>query len=309
MWEKATARSGRGRATEANAMLRQMRYFIAVVDTGSFSEAAEVCHISQSAISQQIKALEDELDTQLLERHGRRFEVTPAGRWFCQRARRQVTEMDSIVREVRRIGRGEHLQLRVGVLAGFSGRIMRGAVHDFATTHPNVRLTLMSGTHEALFQRVLDGRLDLVVNDQRRMLSDHFVNEALGEQPLFAMLRQDAPQLRGGAAAIEDLKDLMCVVVSDPDQRENEAAFWRDVMAFQGDILFVDSVEDACLNAVAGTGWFPCDRDMDAAAGAALVPLTRGGVPLSRRMFAFWPEARDSALQWEFSETLARRFV
>ena len=54
-------------------MYRQMRYFIAVVETNSFFEAGEVCHISQSAISRQIKALEDELQVQLLERHGRKI--------------------------------------------------------------------------------------------------------------------------------------------------------------------------------------------------------------------------------------------
>ncbi|MBO6094038.1 MAG: LysR family transcriptional regulator, partial [Oscillospiraceae bacterium] len=71
-------------------MHRQMRYFIAVVETNSFFEAGEVCHISQSAISQQIKALEDELQVQLLERHGRKFTVTPAGQYFYEQAKRQT---------------------------------------------------------------------------------------------------------------------------------------------------------------------------------------------------------------------------
>ena len=63
-------------------MHRQMRYFIAVVETNSFFEAGEACHISQSAISQQIRALEDELQVKLLERHSRKFSVTPAGVGF-----------------------------------------------------------------------------------------------------------------------------------------------------------------------------------------------------------------------------------
>ena len=50
-------------------MYRQMRYYISVVETGSFFEAGEACHISQSAVSQQIKSLEEELRVQLLERH------------------------------------------------------------------------------------------------------------------------------------------------------------------------------------------------------------------------------------------------
>ena len=50
-------------------MFKQMRYFISVVETGSFTKAAEECYISQSAISQQIKSLEDELDVKLLRRN------------------------------------------------------------------------------------------------------------------------------------------------------------------------------------------------------------------------------------------------
>lgn len=290
-------------------MLRQMRYFIAVVEANSFSEAAEVCHISQSAVSQQIHALEDELGVALLERKGRRFELTPAGRWFYQRAKRQVAQVDSTVSEARRIGRGEYQQLRVGVLAGFSDRIAQAAASDFAVSHPNVQLSLACGTHEAIFQRVASGQLDLVVNDQRRALAGHFVNEELGDQPLYAMLRQDRPAARLPGALLEDLREERCLIVSEPSQRETEAAYWRDVMAFPGDLLFMDSLEEARLNAAAGVGWLPCDHDMEPAAGTVLLPLVRGGAPLYRKMFAFWLEERDSSLHWEFSETLRRHFA
>ncbi len=288
-------------------MIRQMRYYIAVVEAGSFSEAAEVCHISQSAISQQVKALEEELGVELLERRGRRFAVTPAGQWFYQRAKRHVAEVDSTVREVRRIGTGERQQLRIGVLTGFSGKVVQGAVSDFVASHPYVQMSLVSGTHEDIFQKVVAGQLDMVINDQRRALADHFVNEELGDQPLFAMLRQDSPLARQGSVTLEDLRDELCIVVTSPEQRGNEASYWRDVMTVRGDLLFVDSVEDACMNAVAGVGWLPCDRDM-AAAGTVLLPLTRGEVPVTRKMFAFWLEERDSSLQWEFSALLARHF-
>lgn len=63
-------------------MLRQIRYFQAVVRNNSFSEAAEECHISQSAISQQIKALEGELGFALLEQKNRKFVLPPRGNTF-----------------------------------------------------------------------------------------------------------------------------------------------------------------------------------------------------------------------------------
>ena len=289
-------------------MIRQMRYYISVVDAGSFSEAAEVCHISQSAISQQIKALEDELQVQLLERRGRRFAVTPAGQWFYQRAKRHVSEMDSTIREVRRISAGERQQLRIGVLTGFSGKIIQNAVSDFVASHPYVQMSLVSGTHEDIFQKIMAGHLDMVVNDQRRALADHFINEELGDQPLYAMLRQDCLLAKQGSVTMEELREDLCIVVSSPEQRANEASYWRNVMTVQGDLLFVDSVEDACMNAVAGVGWLPCDYDMETRAGTVLLPLMRGEEPVTRKMFAFWLEARDSSLQWEFSSQLSQYF-
>lgn len=60
-------------------LLKQIRYFVAVVETASFTEAAEKCFISQSAISQQIKSLETELGTELIHRENRSFSLTQAG--------------------------------------------------------------------------------------------------------------------------------------------------------------------------------------------------------------------------------------
>lgn len=63
-------------------LLKQMKYFISVVECNSFTEAAEQCYISQSAISQQIKALEQELGVDLIKRNNRQFTLTPAGEYF-----------------------------------------------------------------------------------------------------------------------------------------------------------------------------------------------------------------------------------
>ena len=48
----------------------------------------------------------------------------------------------------------------------------------------------------------------------------------------------------------------------------------------------------------------PCDEDMPTDGGTVLVPLYRGDVPMTRKMFAFWPESSDSSLQWEFADVL-----
>ena len=285
-------------------MHRQMSYFIAVVETNSFFEAGEVCHISQSAISQQIQALERELQVTLLERHGRKFTVTPAGRYFYEQAKKQVQALDSAIREVRRIDSGEYQRLRVGVLNGFSGRIIQKTVQDFTVSHPHVRLSLTTGTHEELFHPVNDGSLDMVINDQWRALSDQYINEELMEQPLFALLRQEDPLAAEGRVHFEDVQDRLCILVTSPEQRENEVMHWRDVLGLQSSFLFTENVDEARMNAATGIGFYPCDADMPTDGGTVLLPLYRGDTPLTRKIFAFWPESSDSSLQWEFAEVL-----
>ncbi len=289
-------------------MYRQMRYFIAVVETGSFFEAGELCHISQSAISQQIKTLENELQVELLQRRGRKFTVTPAGQHFYQQAKRQTSELDALIREVRRIGKGEHQQLRVGVLNGFSGRIIQNAIDSFARTHPNVTLTLATGTHEEIFQQLIAERLDMVINDQRRALSDQFVNEFLADQTVHALVRMTNLDEHAVGIELQELANTLCICVTGNTWREAEVSFWRDAIGIQSDILFAENMDSAMLNVSAGIGFLPCDEDLSIPAGCVRLPILRNGSPLTRKMYAFWPESVDSSLQWEFAEAVRQSF-
>ena len=78
-------------------LLRQIKYFVTVVDTGSFTEAAEECFISQSAISQQILSLEKELGVQLLVRSTRRFTLTEPGKYLYSHGKSLPTYDSMIV--------------------------------------------------------------------------------------------------------------------------------------------------------------------------------------------------------------------
>lgn len=101
-------------------MLRQIQYFQAVVRNNSFSEAAEECHISQSAISQQIKALEQELGFSLLERHNRKFVLTPAGEHFYKKSLVLVSDYEQMCSEAAKIARGDEAILKIGYLRSHS---------------------------------------------------------------------------------------------------------------------------------------------------------------------------------------------
>lgn len=112
-------------------MLNQLRYFQAVVRCGSFTEAAEACHISQSAMSQQIKALEQELGVQLLERMNRRFVLTPAGEHFYKKSLILVADYDRLVQDTVRMARKDRAELRIGYLKDYGGQAIQIAVARF----------------------------------------------------------------------------------------------------------------------------------------------------------------------------------
>lgn len=88
-------------------LLKQIRYFLAVVDNESFTKAAEQCGVSQSAISQQVKALEDGLGVRLLNRHNRTFSLTRAGKYFYNNARGISDEVEALRKETISIGNKE----------------------------------------------------------------------------------------------------------------------------------------------------------------------------------------------------------
>jgi DNA-binding transcriptional LysR family regulator len=93
--------------------LRQMRYFTAVAERGSFTGAARELHVAQQAVSQQVKALEQLLGVTLLERSSRRVKLTPEGAVFLADCRRVLAGADRAARRVQAAGRGEAGTLRL----------------------------------------------------------------------------------------------------------------------------------------------------------------------------------------------------
>jgi DNA-binding transcriptional LysR family regulator len=122
--------------------LRQLRYFVAVAEELHFRRAAERLHISQPPLSQQIRALEEELGFPLLVRTRRRVELTPAGAAFLRDARAIVLELDGAVAGARRIDAGQAGRLRINFVGSALFSIVPGTVERFRRSRPGVALEL-----------------------------------------------------------------------------------------------------------------------------------------------------------------------
>ena len=142
-------------------LLKQMRYFIAVADCGSFTLAAEQCYLSQSAISQQIQALERELGVELLHRANRKFTLTAAGEHFYARGKAILGQVDDLLRETRRLGADDELRLRIGYPRSYSGLELRRAVAEEAQRLGSAgRILLRPSGTEALIRVMVEAKTE-----------------------------------------------------------------------------------------------------------------------------------------------------
>ena len=132
-------------------MIKQMKYFQAVVKFQSFTKAADECYISQSAISQQIQALEKDLGVKLIKREGRKFSLTQAGEFFYRKSLVLVNDFDRVCRETLKLAGGGEQKISIGYLRHYDGQELKNAVAKFNEKYPEIFIELVTGTHEELY--------------------------------------------------------------------------------------------------------------------------------------------------------------
>ena len=293
-------------------MLKQIKYFQTVVRAGSFSEAAEQCYISQSAISQQIQALERELGVVLLKRENRRFSLTPAGEHFYRKSLILIADLERLCRETVGIARGEDYTLRIGYIKGYGGAEFQKAVVEFTAKHPDVPLDMKTGNHEDLYELLRTDQVDLVLNDQRRAFSDEYVNIVLSEIGCNIEISSRNPIGALECVNVDDLRNTPCILVASKQQRENEESHYHEIYGIDSEFVFAENLEEARLMVVSGRGFLPIEggsAPMQFAETIARRPLCRNGKPIRRNYCAFWKVNNSGYYIEEFAEILKAQFV
>lgn len=141
--------------------LRQLKHFVAVGEAGSITAAARLLRLTQPALSRQMKALEEELDTALLERGAHSITLTPAGEVLLAEARKLVGFSDTMIQKVKAAAVGE--PLRVGYAPSLAGDFLSLAIERFTQFHPRVRVSLYDWSSAEMREGLKHGKLDLIV--------------------------------------------------------------------------------------------------------------------------------------------------
>ncbi|WP_251546507.1 LysR family transcriptional regulator [Limosilactobacillus caecicola] len=293
-------------------MFSQMQYFIAVVDQHNFTRAAEQCHISQSAISQQIKELETTIGVQLLDRHGRSFDVTPAGQYFYQHAQAIVQQTNQLVEETQKLAQEqkERYVLRLGYLANFGTQEFLQAVAQFSKQYPDVRVQITSGMHEKLFELLRTDQIDLDFADQRRALSDEYQNEFLTETE-FTVVVPQGRYLDKQKLTTAELADLPCILVVGTAQEAQEEQYYRDVLGVQSSFLTATTFDEAQMMVAAGQGYLIANGRTQGQVNQQInqvLPLYNGEMPLHQSYYAYWKQDNSGYYIESFAQILKEQF-
>lgn len=189
--------------------LRQLEFLCAVADEGSFSRAADVCHVTQPTLSSAIKEVEGLLGVQLIEREARGASLTPAGETAVERARLILSDAADMVAAARQAGQPLHGPFRLGAIPTVAPYLLPKTIHKLRQAYPDVKLYLREDQTERLLDDLRARRLDAALIalpwdapgiETEALGEDEFLLVTPAAHPLLAV-----PELETDDLALEDV--------------------------------------------------------------------------------------------------------
>lgn len=196
-----------------NISLRQIRAFIAVASTGSFTEAARRMHLTQSAVSMVVRQLEEEMALPLFDRHGRGVTPTAAAMEFLPLAKRIQEDLERITsgaRDIRTLQRGA---LRLGATQMLACTYIPEVLKTFETRYPHISGRITDTTVDDLVAMVKRGEVDIGIGPERRT-DDDVRRDFLFEVPLRLICAQGHPLAARNQVAWDEITDMRWITYS-----------------------------------------------------------------------------------------------
>jgi len=188
--------------------LNQLRYFVSVAENGSFTRAAMSHYISQTAITQQIHALEENIGAKLLDRNSRPVALTPAGRVFLKDAREILGKMDAALLRTREATTGLEGELRLGYTKGYEHSDLPKHLRSFHREYPNVLISCYRCDTDRLAAGLMNGEYDVIFtwDSTNLRLEEDLTLRVMEHVPLRVALYANHPLAQRKQLSRRDLK-------------------------------------------------------------------------------------------------------
>lgn len=184
--------------------LRQIRYFLAVAEELHFRRAAELVHVAQPALSQQIHKLEHEIGASLFERSHHKVLLTPAGKAFYEKARSLLNDAAQAILDARRAGCGQAGSINIGFVSTAAISILPAALKRLRQSTPAADVELRELATEEQIDSLYRGKLDIGFF-HAKLTDETFDKLVIEKERLILALPASSPHARG---RVVDLKKL-----------------------------------------------------------------------------------------------------
>ncbi|WP_297420697.1 LysR family transcriptional regulator [Clostridium sp.] len=141
--------------------IKQLTYFITIVEEGNITSAANKLHMAQPPLSTQLRLLETELGTKLLERGARKVSLTDAGKLLYKRAKHIIDITNSAAREVEKFGKGIQGTLKLGTISSSGTALLSNRIIDFNKKYPNIKFEIFEGNTYELIEMINSGIIEV----------------------------------------------------------------------------------------------------------------------------------------------------
>ena len=237
--------------------INQLNYFIAVAEHHSFTKAANQYYVSQTAITQQIHALEEQMNVTLFDRTCRPIELTPAGKVFLIEAKAIVDRMNIALGRVHDASTGLVGSLRIGYTKGYERSNLSNILKDFHHDYPNILATCYRCDTDMLAAGLLNNEYDIIFTwDSTNILEEDAIEYKLIESaPLTVALYSSHPLARKKSLTRKELKGEPILYMSPSGSPEsygdNHFLELYKQAGYQPNILFRSSDTESILMMIA----------------------------------------------------------
>ncbi|MDO4489211.1 MAG: LysR family transcriptional regulator [Eubacteriales bacterium] len=203
--------------------LNQLEYFISAANNLNFTKAAQECFISQTAMTQQIQALEKNLGVKLFIRDKHHTELTPAGKVYYKEAREIIKKSNEAVKRARIASTGLVGELTLGYSSGFGQTDCAEILKGFHQAFPNIKVKLKRNTLSILMEGIQKGEIDMAFAVSPHQNNYEHINRVyLKSYPLYVVMSSDNPLADREAIEYKDLKDENFILMQPVERSRDE---------------------------------------------------------------------------------------
>lgn len=229
--------------------LRQLEYFVSLAQTGTFSEAAERVHVSQPALSQQIKKLEEELESDLLERMGKEVKLTEQGKQFLPEA---MNVLDSVRSASQSVNGQDTIEgaLRLGIIPTIAPYFLPTMMESLGVDPNGLDIHIEEQQTEVLINRLKTGSVDHLLLSPP-IPTEGLTVETVGKEPFYLAVSRDDPLSQQSAVSVPEMNNEPMLLLEEGHCLRDQSLEFCQQEDINPQVVFQGSSLQSILNLVA----------------------------------------------------------